>query len=714
MAEDVKSFSPGLHFKYIVNSSAKVLLGLSLLLMVNYVASRHYIRLDLTSLQKHSLSPKSIKLVQNLPSSLQIIAVGERSKQASSVYMSQLIEDLVEEFSSQSPQVYSHFWDYHRENQKVEVLSQKLSKHGIHNGQKLLRNALVLQYQQEYKVLSYYKLFESGSGQYPKFRGEQVVSSAIYHLITEKRTRVLFVTGHGERNPDSDRPEGFSLFKSRILQENATVEVGEIQDDLRKRFELLILGSPKQNFREAELKALEQYLDAGGKMMVFADSEGSSNINRVLRTKGVLINEDRIEGQNYPAGSLIIRKWEPPHPITLPFSQFSGYSAYMEGVSSLRVNPEKSETYKTHILAWSDSFSRAVPKTALGDPQPGPLPVAAVSEAGETRLVVFGDSDFLRNGKQDGQFVSLMGLRDGANLDLALNAFNWCLEEESRLSIESKTMDIRPIQLDPERSRQVGFLLCIFIPVMAALCYWLIFGWSQSPTSQNYLEILEDLLRCPKAFFSTSPLSLKESLAFQFRTIILLTFFWTFLIVFFAFPYFTNFSQSETSQIAESMKTLADLENQLYQKIESVFVKEAHPSESTVAPKKLEIRMTLILSLLHYTLLFSLVSLAVVGIHLLLNVLLIGLLILFLRCTESSSGKESEKRNEREQAASIGVLSLFTLQWLLPGVGLYTSYLLYQGLGNSLRIKRSYNLLLVSLLTLLLYLGFFSILQSLC
>jgi ABC-type uncharacterized transport system involved in gliding motility auxiliary subunit len=96
----------------------------------------------------------------------------------------------------------------------------------------------------------------------------------------------------------------------------------------------------------------------------------------------------------------------------------------------------------------------------------GPLAMVMSVEAyGEddsavgTRLVVYGDSDFVANGN-----MSL-----GGNVNLFLNSVNWLAEEEELISIRPEAEVSREIILSAGQARFLQYSSVIFLPALMLL-----------------------------------------------------------------------------------------------------------------------------------------------------------------------------------------------------------------------------------------------------
>jgi ABC-type uncharacterized transport system involved in gliding motility auxiliary subunit len=103
------------------------------------------------------------------------------------------------------------------------------------------------------------------------------------------------------------------------------------------------------------------------------------------------------------------------------------------------------------------------------DDLPGPVSLAVAVEKGNTagllnmqirpsRLVVFGDSDFIAN-----------GVITGANQSLFMSALNWLVDREQLMAIAPKDVDDTRLKLPREKTRILFWSTVGLIPALAAL-----------------------------------------------------------------------------------------------------------------------------------------------------------------------------------------------------------------------------------------------------
>ena len=113
--------------------------------------------------------------------------------------------------------------------------------------------------------------------------------------------------------------------------------------------------------------------------------------------------------------------------------------------------------------------SRQDGESADGDEESGTPPgIAAAVEKGPmpeidvkirpTRLVVFGDSDFVSNN------ALLAG-----NVDFFMSALNWLLEREELMAISSKAVEQTRLVMNRFQLRVVLWIVVVVLPLLVAL-----------------------------------------------------------------------------------------------------------------------------------------------------------------------------------------------------------------------------------------------------
>jgi len=113
----------------------------------------------------------------------------------------------------------------------------------------------------------------AGSGQVVASDAEDALISALIRLREGTKSRISFITGHGEPSIHDLDParNALGLLRSRLERLGARIVVNNlVRDELDPGTELAILAGATRPFQPEELRRLTRYLDGGGKLLVFA------------------------------------------------------------------------------------------------------------------------------------------------------------------------------------------------------------------------------------------------------------------------------------------------------------------------------------------------------------------------------------------------------------------------------------------------------------
>ena len=139
-----------------------------------------------------------------------------------------------------------------------------------------------------------------------------------------------------------------------------------------------------------------------------------------------------------------------------------------------RVAPQMDKPHVTALAlcssnGWAETdLDESPPRFDRAVDRPGPISVAVAVERGggaaldvhirPTRLVVFGDSDFVSN-----------GALAGGNLDLFMSALNWLLERDRLMAIAPKAPDELRFDMTLARVRLLFVVVVLLLPAAVAL-----------------------------------------------------------------------------------------------------------------------------------------------------------------------------------------------------------------------------------------------------
>jgi hypothetical protein len=319
------------------------------------------------------------------------------------------------------------------------------------------------------------------------FKGEEQFTSAILSLVAPDVPKVYFVTGHGEATLDSGGVSDRSL---RILEEalkrenmetaDITLLSGEIPDDAA----LLAIVGPTRAYTEAEIEALDAFLDRGGRLLVALDpliepagTMRPTRLEALLASRGVTVRDDLVVDPSrrlpfYDLSAVYLEDF-PAHAVT---QGLEGFAVLFTVSRSLAAEGEGSTVIvQTSDEGWGEAdlamLLRGEPVALDDADNPGPAavgvavedvtPATGVEDAEEIgyRLVVFGDSDFMTD----------VDISNAGNAILAANAFNWLTAREDLVGIPPRDVEQVSLFLTQQQMRNLLLLVLIAMPGAAII-----------------------------------------------------------------------------------------------------------------------------------------------------------------------------------------------------------------------------------------------------
>jgi ABC-type uncharacterized transport system involved in gliding motility auxiliary subunit len=454
-------------------AAASVVVVLAILVAINYLAKRHNKRWDWTAAQQFSLSDQTKKVLHGLqrPMKIRVFAKPEEFNR---------FRERLDEYQYESKQLNVEYIDPER---KPTVANQdKVTQMGT----------VVLEY--------------DGRTERVASDTEQALTNGLIKVIQGKQTKLYFIQGHGERSSDDSERTGYSSIAGLLASENFATDklVLAQQRQIPADATVVVIAGPKEDFFPAEIEALKAYLTKGGKVLFLldprerADSPELTNLVALLKDWGIEVGDNVVinvpsdvqlkEGEAVDVGALaslpnsdgtfvLAAKYD-QHPIIQGFRILSAYRL----VRSVTAAPAGSNGRTAQNLvestetSWAEtdlkrltSSGQVAREPAKGD-KGGPISIAAAvaaplaqatppdpkapQDAPETRIAVFGDSDFASNG--------LLGFQ--GNHNLFMNAVNWLAQQENLISIRPRDPQDRRVTLTARQQSLIRLLAIFVIP----------------------------------------------------------------------------------------------------------------------------------------------------------------------------------------------------------------------------------------------------------
>ena len=451
-----------------------LILVISILALLNFLNFRHSKRIDLTENQLYALSSQSQKVVENLDAEMQIIGFFQDEAATRS------FKDLMEEYRHASSQISYEIVDPQKEPEKV-------ARHDVkRQGQVVVVTGARSEIVDEFS--------------------EEKITNTIIKLTREGEKVVYLLTGHGERDLEESGPEGLSMAKEMVEKQNYVVKPYNLaqENKLPDDATVLLSAGPRVDFLPNEVSLLNEYLKMGGKFLLMLDPETEFAMDDFLAAYGLSVEQNVVidasgVGQLFGLGvaAPIVATYE-EHPITDEMRGVMTFFPMARGVKTVdgSLGYETKTIMSTSERSWGETNldgNRAA--FDEGEDTQGPVALAAVAtlsvkgsesikgseqdagsaadkaeesegaaeadekaaetKGGESRFVLFGDSDFATNA----YFAS------SANGDMFRMTVSWLAEDSDLTAIAPKNPENRRINLTQSQSRLMFWATVILLPL---------------------------------------------------------------------------------------------------------------------------------------------------------------------------------------------------------------------------------------------------------
>ena len=452
--------------RYGTLATTSVLLGLAIMVGVNYVLARQNKRWDMTAARQYSLSDQTIRVLESLESPIKVIVFAQELD---------------------FPRYSSRLDEYQYTSSQVSLQYVDVDKNPV--------------MARQYEIQSYGTVVFEYDGRIERVvsDAEQDLTNALIKAVTGEELTVYFLQGHGERSPDNTDRDGYGSLADALRLDNLAVErlplaqIGEVPGDA----DVVVVAGPATDLLPTEINLLRNYLEEGGKALflidpvIDMDETEPDGLIALIAEWGIEIGQDVIVdvsgvGQLLGTDATVpVAATYPPHAITERFELLTAFPLARSARPTVGDEGDRiAVTFvETSPASWSETNLEGLTagEVALNETEGdvnGPISIASavsvtldgetgndpgnVDEEGDqppqlqTRVAVFGDSDFASN--------SAIGIQ--GNRDLALNAINWLVEQEDLISIRPREPEDRRITMNADEQFRVQMFALLIIPGM--------------------------------------------------------------------------------------------------------------------------------------------------------------------------------------------------------------------------------------------------------
>lgn len=462
----------------------------AIVVMVNYLAARHYRRVHWTVDARFELSPVTREVLTRLTNEVTVTVLFDREHALfPSVY------GLLTEYAYACPRLKLEHVDYRRDPGRAELLARR---HQLPSGE---TDLVIFESGPRTRIVRAAEMSEydlgpllAGEGTVRRagFKGEALFTAALAAVQQPRPLTAAFLRGHGEHDPASDdKLTGYSRLAELLRQKGLEVTSLELlgTNDVPPDCALLVVAGPRSPLDPVELDKLQRYLQRGGRLLAllsfYRAQHTRTGLEDFLLPWGVQVGDNYVfDPAHTIRGNDLILSNLAAHPVTTPLLNRRLHLVLARSVAP-RAGAGTAADARAQVLfststqgyTASDITPAGLPQVVPGRDVRGAVPLAVAVERGgiaglgadlaAARLVVVGESLFLGNE----MIVS------AANLDFASLAVNWLLDRPRDLAgLAARPLHEYRLALTPAQMAHVRWLLLAVLPgaVLAAgaLVWW--------------------------------------------------------------------------------------------------------------------------------------------------------------------------------------------------------------------------------------------------
>lgn len=399
-------------------------------------------RADWTTGERHSLSPESRRVAQGLDDPVRIQAfMAPRPQQRAR------LRELLERYRRAGAPLEIEFINPQTHPHRVREL-------GIRGGgEVILRNG---EREQRLQRIS-----------------EARVTNALSRLAHERERWVVFLAGHGERDPRGAATFDVSGLAERLRSRGVSVQRLELARVARlpNSADLVVIASPQKPYWPGELERLREYVANGGHLLWLMEPDGGPRSDILAADVGInqlpgVVADPSAERLDSDRPDFAVVHDDGEHAATRGLDS----AMLLARASALQTAPD-SDWDLTPLLrsgerAWTETGGMDRPDQLTFDEGTaevaGPLTLgvaaarSAPDDTGDQRVAIVGDGDFASNAF----------LEKGANAAFAERLFAWALGDGERIALTQARRVTTPEALSRTQLAIWGAAFTLGLPVV--------------------------------------------------------------------------------------------------------------------------------------------------------------------------------------------------------------------------------------------------------
>lgn len=457
----------------LLNRGLQILLAFTLILGLNFLATRHFWREDLSVSRAYSLSPETNAHLAKLAQPVEItVTIPEDSPHTEEKLLFTLTRNLLEEMRHAATlggeeSLVVRYVDVYQDIATARELARKFQAEQA--------NLVIVAANGRHRLLVPTDLMEFRDRTPIAFRGEQALTSAILEVSEQQRPVIYWLQGSGTMRLDDTSPNrGLSEIAREMEARNLDLRPLDLtqQRDVPQDAELLVLAAPRGPLSSPEADALQAYLEnQAGRLLVLIEPGQNAGLDDLFLAWGIqspdLLIVEPDGNFSLRASEILVRHYA-QHPLTdlLIANAAPLVGGLWRPVIENLASPLDERRQLTPLLAsspqsWGESRWRdpsGSPRFDSGPDFPGPLTLAILAERRDSgqlginipggKLLVYGSASWIAN-----RHISSFG-----NQTLWLSTINWMLERDHLLALPPRPLPHYQLSFGEQDFKELAIL----------------------------------------------------------------------------------------------------------------------------------------------------------------------------------------------------------------------------------------------------------------
>ena len=434
-----------------------------------------FLRIDLNKYSEFSLSSNTINLLSNIKKPINIYLIIQEKHH---LYMD--LRNIFEEYSFHSDKINIFWTDPVKNPSKTEEL--------IHSYKLDSYPALVIDNGAQSRVIYGDELIVVDSLENTSiFKGEKVISSAVYEINSGSKPKIYFTTGNGENLLEDIDNNGYSSLNIDLETQSIDLKSFNLNGykSIPSDASAVVVAGPKRMLSDSSLNVLESYLNSSGRLLILLDSNYESGLDKILKKWGVSLTSGYVfdESQTLKGRDVNVNNYG-KHEITNEIDFLVKLLLPRAIIPISKPNDEDVDLPKVSMLlrssdnSWIEmsSLNQSPKFEELKGDILGPIYLGVAIERGviqeldveipSSKIVLIGDSDFISNAN----------IIDG-NKDFFRRSVNWLIDRNNQLGINHKNINNIKISASSKNIKIISTISIIFVPLLILFIGIIILLW---------------------------------------------------------------------------------------------------------------------------------------------------------------------------------------------------------------------------------------------